>query len=284
MAADEASPAAEEIQFQGRVLLAEDGEDNRDLIASHLYRAGLEVGIASTGRLAVEAAMNNHFDLILMDMQMPELDGYEATGALRAAGLTLPIIAVTANAMAEDRIRCLQAGCTDYLAKPISRSELMQALRRFLPGSQPAPGPQKTTATPLVATTATIASSVPQSAPPAATTKSEPADDAMARLLIRFVSKLPERVARIESLARENDLENLRQAVHQLRGAAGGYGFPQVTELAGRTENSIRDGDPVEMIKKEVDLLVELVRSIDGYDPRGEITAPSSADNAPSHS
>jgi HPt (histidine-containing phosphotransfer) domain-containing protein len=163
----------------------------------------------------------------------------------------------------------------------------MQVLRRFLAGNQPRGEANKTPAPPH-AKSAAVPTPAPASIlqPPATATaaKTEPADDAMARLLVRFVSKLPERVARIEYLARENDLENLRQAVHQLRGAAGGYGFPQITELAGRAENSIRKGDPVETVKKEVDSLVELVRSIDGYDRRGEITAPSSADSVPSRS
>lgn len=106
----------------------------------------------------------------------------------------------------------------------------------------------------------------------------------MARLMVRFISKLPERVARIESLSRENDLESLRQAVHQLRGAAGGYGFPKVTESAGRAETSIRNGDPLETVRKEIDSLVELVRSIEGYDRRNETAVTSAADNAPSHS
>jgi signal transduction histidine kinase/DNA-binding NarL/FixJ family response regulator len=266
---DESVPGLEQIQLQGRVLLAEDGEDNRDLIASHLYRAGLEVGIAPTGRIAVEAAQAEHFDLVLMDMQMPELDGYEATRQLRAGGLTIPIVAVTANAMSEDRLRCLEAGCTEYLAKPISRSELMQLLRRFLPSNQPTPASIQ---------------NPPAPATPAPATAAPPVDTAMAQLMTRFISRLPERVAKIESLAREQDLQNLRQAVHQLRGAAGGYGFPEVTEIAGRAENSIRDGNPFESIKKEVDALIVLIRAIEGYDRRNEAAATSSADNAPSRS
>src|SRR6185437_14694301 len=127
----------EDIRLEGKILLAEDGEDNRELIASHLRRAGAEVVIAGTGRLAVEAAKTQQFDLVVMDMQMPELDGYGASRALRAAGLRVPIIALTANAMAEDRVKCLQAGCTEYLAKPISRAQLLRTLSRFLATQSP---------------------------------------------------------------------------------------------------------------------------------------------------
>src|SRR5699024_3459280 len=83
---DRATPATEETQLVGTVLLAEDGEDNRELIASHLRRAGLEVVIVTTGRLAVEAARAQKFSLVVMDMQMPELDGYGAARAMRESG------------------------------------------------------------------------------------------------------------------------------------------------------------------------------------------------------
>jgi signal transduction histidine kinase/CheY-like chemotaxis protein/HPt (histidine-containing phosphotransfer) domain-containing protein len=275
-AANDDVPSTGEGQLQGRVLLAEDGEDNRDLIASHLYRAGLEVGIAATGRVAVEAAQAEHFDLVLMDMQMPEMDGYEATRVLREAGFNMPIIAVTAHAMAEDRHRCIHAGCTDYLSKPISRSELLQMLRRYL-SRDPAPPADHSVAPTLEANQTQVAA--PESSNPAAA-----ADGAMAQLVIRFIGKLPERVTRLQALLRENDLENLKQAVHQLRGAAGGYGFPEVTESAAQAERSIRDGQPIENIRRDLEALIEMVRGIGGYNREHEPASISAADSAPSRS
>lgn len=116
-----------------RVLVAEDGPDNQRVIRYLLDRLGIENELVENGRQAVDrilasAAGAPPINLILMDMQMPELDGFEATRALRAAGFTGPIIALTARAITGDRDLCLQAGCTDYLAKPIDRNRFAELL------------------------------------------------------------------------------------------------------------------------------------------------------------
>ncbi len=129
--------ASESPHMHGRVLLAEDGADNRRLIVRLLEKSGMEVGVAENGRVALEVGLSawregEPYDLILMDMQMPEMDGYQATALLRAAGYPGPIVALTAHALNTDRERCLAAGCDEYASKPIRAAALRTLLARFV--------------------------------------------------------------------------------------------------------------------------------------------------------
>ncbi len=129
-------------QLRGRVLVADDGVDNRRLLQALLGRLGLEVDLAETGQAAIERVRaaehdGRPFALVLMDMQMPVLDGFAATRALRAEGHTLPILALTALARTEERARCIAAGCDDFASKPIDRAGLFEQLARYLPSEKP---------------------------------------------------------------------------------------------------------------------------------------------------
>jgi CheY-like chemotaxis protein len=119
-----------------RVLLAEDGFDNQQLICTVLRNVGADVEAVENGRLALERAEAQSFDVILMDMSMPEMDGYQAAQALRDRGYQGPILALTANAMSGDGERSRQAGCNEHLTKPIDRSALIRTIGRYVvPGT-----------------------------------------------------------------------------------------------------------------------------------------------------
>jgi PAS domain S-box-containing protein len=144
-------PAQPRVRLDCRVLMAEDGPDNQRLISLVLEKAGAEVTVVENGQEALDKVLESRaeragpqdraagpFDVILMDMQMPVMDGYEATRRLRDAGCRDPIIALTANAMKGDRQKCLDAGCDDYVAKPINRGQLLELVAQYAGVSRPA--------------------------------------------------------------------------------------------------------------------------------------------------
>jgi signal transduction histidine kinase len=128
---------ASSVTLNGRILLAEDGFDNQRLIAFHLRKAGAIVDIADNGVIALELIEKADCDqmpykLLLTDMQMPEMDGYMLARTLRSRNSILPVVALTAHAMAEDRDKCLNAGCNDYTSKPIDKVELLDVCHRWM--------------------------------------------------------------------------------------------------------------------------------------------------------
>jgi CheY-like chemotaxis protein len=138
-----AAPGPSEEKLTGRVLVVEDGLDNQRLIGLLLRKLGLEVTIAENGLEGIKLLSQDRdpdrglcnpcpYDLVLMDMQMPVLDGYTATARLRESGSTVAIVALTAHSLEGDRQRCLDAGCTDYATKPVDRARLASLCRRWL--------------------------------------------------------------------------------------------------------------------------------------------------------
>ncbi|MEP7121900.1 MAG: PAS domain S-box protein [Byssovorax sp.] len=247
-------------KLAGRVLLAEDGQDNQVLISRLLQSWGVEVSLVDNGRAAATQAMSaltagRPFDLILMDMQMPEMDGYGAAAQLRAGGYRGKIVALTANAMTGERERCLLAGCDDYLRKPIERAAVWATVALCV--SQQAVSVLPGAREPSVAPTAHPPASGEEAAP--AALYSVYADDPdFAEIVGDFVAGLPVRLGAMQEALLGRDLGTLRSLAHQLRGSAGSYGFLPITVAAARVEDALTRGERESCVAGDLASLVAL--------------------------
>ncbi|MBA3484100.1 MAG: response regulator, partial [Pirellulales bacterium] len=215
-----------------RVLLADDGETNRKLIHLFLARHGAEVLSVENGDLACRVAATQEFDVVLMDMQMPVLDGYAAARALRSQGFTGPIIALTAHAMKGDREKCEQAGCSGYLSKPVNVDKLVQLVHAATSAS-------KRPKLSAVSTTA-IAARGERSGAGATIHSNLPTDDDQIREIVaEFAATIPARLDAIEQALAESDFAALATLAHGLKGAGGTAGFPSLAELSEDLEGVI---------------------------------------------
>jgi signal transduction histidine kinase/CheY-like chemotaxis protein len=197
------------VKISGTVLVAEDGIDNQALIAARLRETGLKVEIAPNGQIACEKAMaaadgGRPYDVILMDVQMPVMDGFTATLQLRSKGYRGPIIALTANAMERDRSKCLAAGCNDFVTKPIKLEKLFKAIGRYL-------------AVTAVAEEGAAAAKASREA-----------------LVKKFHEELAAEIEQIEEAAERQDRERIKEIAQLVLGKAAAAGVKDVAPEAAK--------------------------------------------------
>jgi two-component system sensor histidine kinase/response regulator len=220
-----------------RVLVAEDNAINQEVITGYLERAGCQVTIAGTGHAAVEQVRQATFDLVLMDMQMPVMDGLEATRAIRAIPgpmASVPIVMLTANAMQADRDRSLDAGADEHLSKPIDRAQLLEIVERL---------------------TAAAPASVDSSSGP--TPSASEVDLGLLRelrealgptrllqLLDKARASFEETLGRLDQALSHDDRASVARLAHALIGSAGGLGLSAASAAARDLETASRDAAP----------------------------------------
>ncbi len=246
--------------LRGRVLLAEDSKENQRALAFYLERLALSVAIAENGRIAVDRGMSEAFDLILMDIQMPVMDGYSATKLLRRLGCRLPIVALTALTMQGVEERCHAAGCDAFLGKPVQIGKLTETLQRQLERSLA----MKSTAEPLPSISLRVVAKIPLSSTFAG-------DEGYLPLLREYVGELPKRFNGIRSAIRDRNLIRVAAEAHKLRGTGGMYGYPELSEAAGYLEDASRERQTLSLIEELVDALELVIKRIKaGLDLRFE--------------
>ncbi|MCC6124922.1 MAG: response regulator [Pirellulales bacterium] len=234
-----------------RILVVEDGDTNRKLIRLVLERAGAEIKMAQNGQIGVEMALKNRFDLILMDMQMPVMDGYTAASRLRQEGVTTPIIALTAHAMKGDEKKCLEAGCSDYVAKPIDADLLVCKVAETLvetnwKGSCRSTDHPKTEAGLSAAASSaggeTMFSARGETSPGGMLFSTLPTEDPDFREIVEeFIERLHGQIAAMQRAFDAEDLQELACLAHWIKGAGGTAGFPAFTQPAKRLEALVKD-------------------------------------------
>ena len=230
---------------EGRVLVVDDGAENRELVKFLLEEAGLTVDQAENGQIGVNKALAGDYDVILMDVQMPIMDGFTATKLLREKGMIKPIIAMTANAMKGFEQQCLDAGYSAYLSKPIEVDGFMNYMAELLGGrmveadsvaSSESNEVQADDAecTPVVTATP-ITSTLPLT------------NKKLRHLVGRFINRLHEQLQAMDKAADEDNMTELAALAHWLKGAGGTVGFDGFTKPAALLEASAKNEDKQEI-------------------------------------
>lgn len=252
------SHSIRESQVLLNVLLVEDHAINQKLAVTLLERWGHHVEVASNGQIALEMAANQQFDVILMDMMMPIMDGLEATRHLRAAetGRRTPIIAMTANAMASDRDRCLAAGMDDYISKPIKAPELKQMLQHHAVGHALAPQSRP-------AALASASQRVKVFDYAAAMTQVD--QEVLGLIAQAFVQQWPDDLAKMRAGLESGDLQVVLHIAHALKGTLSMFGAKPASDLAHQIEkNAMRSdasgvGECLPALVIEMDRLIPVI-------------------------
>ena len=227
-----------------RVLVVDDGAENRQLVRVLLEEVGLHISEAENGQLALDAVAQGHFDLVLMDMQMPVMDGQTATRLLRERGCTLPVIALTANAMKGFERELEASGFSGYLTKPIDVDALLADLAQRLGGTA-----VEVTRAETAAATGEPAGAEHPAAAASALDDETPLRSRLAghaklgRIVARFIEQLPAKRLQMDEAAARGDMTELAALAHWLKGAGGSMGFDELFEPAKALERAAHQGD-----------------------------------------
>lgn len=259
-----------------KVLVVDDGEENRELVKFLLEEAGLIVDEAENGQLAVEKAVADGFDVVLMDVQMPVMDGFTAVGILRKQGLETPVIALTANAMKGFEARCLEAGYSGYLSKPIDIDQLMEMMAQLLGGRKVKQDVGSIRA-PKISHDAVHEKNQADDLSPIVS-KLPTHIKKFRNIVVRFIKRLNQQLDALEKAEAHGDLKAIEELAHWLKGAGGTVGFDVFTEPAAQLEIYAKKEDTPQ-IKASIANLRQLSKRI--AVPEGQTATVSTEETKP---
>ncbi len=243
-------------RYNLRALLVEDNVFNQMVAKEILGKLGLDVELAENGLVAITTLEKNNFDLVFMDMQMPEMDGIEATITIRnpdsnVINHDIPIIAMTANAMKGDKEACLEAGMDDYLSKPLNRSELMRVLEKV--------DMQIKTQDHSISKTDNSPDEKSLFDEEALLDRFDNDRELIKIILSTFVGEVSEQLKMLEEFVKEGDLENSKRQAHSIKGASGNAGASALYDLSLNLEQELKKSN----IESAGEMLAEMKRSLD---------------------
>jgi PAS domain S-box-containing protein len=242
-----------------RILVAEDNITNQKVVQTVLEKRGYRVDTVSNGREALHALSMVPYDVVLMDVQMPEMDGLEATARLReketSRGGHVPVVAMTAHAMRGDRERCMSAGMDDYVTKPVRPKDLLQVLAKLL-GDPLAPTPDLPNS--LMGSTGSVL------ALPELMERLDSDLTLMERLLSLFLQEVPKRAEVLRKALEELDVDAAAQAAHYIKGAAGNLSAQKVMAAAIAVEAAVKDED-FSLAAKHLEEMLAALKAVEEY-------------------
>ncbi|MBT4838977.1 MAG: response regulator [Methylococcales bacterium] len=229
-------------QKEGKILYAEDNIDNQNIVRLLLKKKKIKLDIVENGKLALDKALKNDYDLILMDMQMPVMSGTEATEKLRSSGYKIPIVALTANIHQSDISKYKESGCTDWLSKPIDRKKFFKIIDSFIQ-----PTTNLSINTDERATSSTHNEKDNK-------IKDHSDDPEMLALIMKFLGRIPKTLKNIDLALSTKNYEDLQFHAHSLKGTAGNFEFKKLSLIAGEIEAQLKQNNTqrLEMKTKEL--------------------------------
>ncbi len=245
----------------GKILIVDDTPANVQLLKVVCSKAGMTVETAENGQIAIDMAAETLYDVILMDMQMPVMDGYSATTELRKRGVETPIVALTGNALEEDRRRCFDVGCSAFLAKPVNIDNLIKLLQELHGVGDAKQRTGKSSSQPIA-----VAASPAKEPPSGRIRSSLPMDlPEFQQVVAQFVDGLDHCVGELQQAIQTGDYDAVARHAHALKGTGGTVGFPQFTEPSRQLEEAAKHGDEA-LLLASIEEIRQIAQAVEGPD------------------